>query len=165
MQRWLITIANIALLRAGPQDLPTGMASALLGLTCFAVVVVLSGTLEGEPTDALDLAVSFGVPLLAALILLRWRGHPARFSQTIAALFGSGALISLVNLPLWLVPGTAVPAPVVLVVVIGLCWSLTVDGHIWRNALDVPLPLGVVTAVLILIVQASVFQFLSGGNQ
>lgn len=165
MQRWLITIANIARLRAGPQDLPTGIASALLGLACFAVVVVLSGAIQGEPTDTLDLAVSFGVPLLSILILLQWRGYPARFPQTVAALFGSGALISLVNLPLWLVPGTAAPAPIVLVAVIGLCWSLTVDGHIWRNALEVPLPLGMVTAVLILIVQASVFQFLSGGNQ
>lgn len=164
MQRWLITIGNIALFRAGPQDLPAGLSSALLGLMCFALIVVASGRLEGEPTDAVDLAVSFGLPLLATLVLLQLRGHPARIPQTIAALFGSGALISLVNLPLWLFPGTPVPAPIVLLVMTGLFWSLAVDGHIWRHALEIPLPLGVATAVLILIGQASLFQFLSGGN-
>lgn len=164
MQGWLITIGNIALLRAGPQDLPAGPASALLGLMCFSVILLASGRLEGQPTDAVDLAVSFGVPLLATLLLLQLRGHPGRFAQTTAALFGCGALISLINLPLWLFPGAPVPVSIVILVMIGLLWSLTVDGHIWRNALDCPLPLGVATAVLILIVQASLFQFLSGGN-
>ena len=164
MQRWFVTIGNIVLLRAGPQDLPAGRSSALLGLMCFALIVFISGWLEGEPTDALDLIVSFAVPVLATLILLQSCGHATRFAQTTAALFGSGALISLVNLPLWLYPGTPVPAPIVLLVMVGLVWSLAVDGHIWRHALELPLPLGVAIAVLILIVQASVFQFISGGT-
>jgi len=93
------------------------------------------------------------------------RGHAPRFLQTVAAVFGSGALISLANLPLWLYPGTPVPAPIVLLVMLGLLWSLAVDGHIWRHALELPLPLGVAVAVLILIIQVSVFQFISGGMQ
>ena len=165
MRSWFETIWSIVLLRAGPQDLPGGVGSALLGVLCFGLILVVSGQLEDQPTDAVDLIVSLGVPLLAVAVLLQLRGHPGRLYQTAAALFGSGALISLVNVPLWLFPGTPVPAPIVLLVMLGLFWSLAVDGHIWRHALDFPYPLGVAIAVLIVIVQASLFQFLSGGIQ
>lgn len=164
MRHWFETIWKIALLRAGPQDLPGGIDSTLLALLCFCLILVISGQLEGQPTDAVDLVVSLGVPLVTAFVLLQLRGHPARLYQTAAALFGSGALISLVNLPLWLSPGQPIATPVALLVMLGLFWSLAVDGHIWRHALDLPYPLGVAVAVLTVIVQASLFQLLSGGT-
>ena len=67
-------------------------------------------------------------------------------------------MISLINLPLWLSPQTPIPAPLVMLALIGLFWSLAVDGHIWRNALDCTYAVGLIVPVLILFVQLFVLQ-------
>ena len=160
MKRWIETIWRIALLRAGPQDLPAGSVSPTLALLAYIGIVVASRAAEGTAVDAIDLSVSLLLPLALAAGLLWQQGRWARFNQTIGALFGTGALISLINVPLWLSSATPVPAPLVLLALIGLFWSLAVDGHIWRHALERSFGVGVIIAVLILIIQLFAFQAL-----
>lgn len=162
MLRFLETVWRIALLRAGPQDLPGGVAAPALSVTMYTFVVVLSGLVDTRSPGVSDLFISIVVPLVAAGSILGLRRATARFSQTVAALFGTGALISLINLPLWFSAQTPVPAPLVILALIALFWSLAVDGHVWRNALDCSFAGGLTVAVLILFVQLMVFQ--SMGN-
>ncbi|MCA1778272.1 MAG: hypothetical protein LC637_02470 [Xanthomonadaceae bacterium] len=153
MHEWFQTVWKIALLRAGPQDLPASAGSFALALTAYIGIVVISGVLGQRQTGAAELLVSLGLPILAAAAVLGLRGRPARFNQTLAALFGSGALISLINLPLWLYSATPIPSALIVLALVGLFWSLAVDGHIWRNALECSFAAGLAIAVLILFAQ------------
>jgi len=158
MLRLLETIWRIALLRAGPQDLPGGGAAPTISIAIYTCIVVISGLADDRAAGFSDLFVSIVVPLIAAGSILGLRRATARFSQTVAALFGTGALISLINVPLWLSTQTPLPAPLVVLALIALFWSLAVDGHIWRNALSCSFAGGLMVAVLILILQMLVFQ-------
>lgn len=158
MKLWLETIWAIALLRAGPQDLPTGSSSLVLAIAMYSGIVVISGLTDARSAGFTDLFVSVIVPLVAAASILGVRGLAPRFGQTVAALFGTGALISLVNLPLWFSVQTPIPAPLVVLALVALAWSLAVDGHIWRNALGCSFAGGLMVAVLILFLQMFVFQ-------
>lgn len=162
MKRWLITLWHIALMRAGPQDLPPGSISPGLALVMYSTIVAISGLADAraaEPADiGLSILVTIVLPLVVTVSILAARGRGARFGQTVAALFGTGALISLINIPLWFSTQTPIPAPLVVLALIGLFWSLAVDGHIWRNALDCAYAGGLIVAVVILFLQLFVFQ-------
>lgn len=158
MLRFLETIWRIALLRAGPQDLPGGGAAPAVSVAMYSCIVVISGLADERAAGVADLFVSIVVPLVAAGSILWLRRATARINQTVAALFGTGALISLVNIPLWFSTQTPLPAPLVLLALIALFWSLAVDGHIWRNALASSFAGGLMVAVLILFLQMLVFQ-------
>lgn len=166
MKAWLITLWNIALMRAGPQDLPTGRSSPVLAVVLFALVIAVSGLVDTREAGRVDLAdsivasivVSIALPLILTASILAARGQSARFGQTAAALFGTGALIGLINIPLAFSSQTPAPAPLAVLALIGLFWSLAVDGHIWRSALDCAYAVGLVVAVVILFLQLFVFQ-------
>lgn len=158
MLRFLETIWRIALLRAGPQDLPAGGSAPTISIAMYACIVVISGLADERTAGISDLFVSIVVPLLAAGSILGLRRITARFNQTVAALFGTGALISLINLPLWFSSQTPLPAPLVMLALVALFWSLAVDGHVWRNALNCSFAGGLMVAVLILFLQMLVFQ-------
>ena len=158
MLQFLDTIWRIVLLRAGPQDLPAGGAAPVVAIAMYACIVVISGLADERAAGFSDLFVSIMVPLVAAGAILGLRRLGARFYQTVAALFGTGALISLINIPLWLSSQTPLPAPLVMLALMALFWSLAVDGHIWRNALNCSFAGGLMVAVLILFLQMLVFQ-------
>ncbi|HKL51585.1 MAG TPA: hypothetical protein VJ908_10480 [Wenzhouxiangellaceae bacterium] len=158
MLHFLETIWRIALLRAGPQDLPPGGAAPTISVAMYICIVTISGLTDERAAGFSDLFVSIVVPLVAAGSILGLRRAAARFNQTVAALFGTGTLISLVNLPLWFSAQTPLPAPLVMLALIALFWSLAVDGHVWRNALDCSFAGGLMVAVLILVLQLLVFQ-------
>ena len=73
MHEWFQTVLNIALLRAGPQDLPASAGSLALALTAFTGIVIVSGLLGQRSTGPADLLVSIGLPMLAAAVVLGLR--------------------------------------------------------------------------------------------
>lgn len=162
MKHWLTTLWHIALMRAGPQDLPAGSSSPVLALVMYSTVVLVSGLTDahtaGLAENIVSMLVTIILPLIVAGSILAARHRPARFGQTVAALFGTGALISLINVPLWFSTQTPIPMPLAVLALIGLFWSLAVDGHIWRNALDCAYAGGLMVAVVILLLQLFVFQ-------
>ena len=111
MLKFLDTIWRIALLRAGPQDLPGGGAAPTVAITMYACIVVISGLADDRAAGYTDLFVAIVVPLVSAGSILGLRRVGARFNQTVAALFGTGTLISLINIPLWFSTQTPLPAP------------------------------------------------------
>lgn len=164
MTAWLSRIVQIALLRAGPQDLPVSSLSLLLACAAWwALTLTMLATAESPPAFSHAL-IAFGLQLALILTVLTLGRGPERFNQTATALFGTGALISLVNLPLWLVSGPPVPVGLVFVALVGLFWSLAVDGHIWRHALGLPYAGGLALAVLLFLIQIVTLQALGSST-
>jgi hypothetical protein len=150
---------KIALRRLGPEDLPDSplllalAAAAYVGLQAVAAVPVF-----GSFSAAVVRSVVADTVLLAgcAWLLLRALGFPARYRQTLTALFGTGALLTVFVLPAYLwarATGSAegagfLPSLAILVV---LVWSVAANGHILARALSTGFPLGVALALCYLL--------------
>ncbi len=147
---------QICLLRRGPQDLPTSgilLAIALAAHMLMAVLFVAAyeGAVKALLSGALDTA------LLAVLTgtLLYTQRQNARFVQTLTALAGTGAIITLVTLPIsgWFLdtgPESRQGGLAILLLLAVTAWSIAVVGHIWRHALSAPYFVGLVVAVVFL---------------
>lgn len=164
MSAWLSHIVQIALLRAGPQDLPVSPVSLALACTAWWLLTLLMLASAHSPPAFAHALIAFGLQIAAILTVLTLGRRPERFNQTAAALFGTGALIGLLNVPLWLVSSPPVPAGLVLVALIGLFWSLAVDGHVWRHALGLPYAGGLALAVLLFLIQIVALQALGSST-
>lgn len=152
MPELLSRLLAIILLRQGPQDLPAGRSTLLASLGLYMLVAAISlntGRSLEHPT--LVLLLASGLPLLLVWIVLRLRQRPARWAQTLSALYGTSALLSLANLPLNLQASAEPAAPLVLFSLLIFLWSFMVDAHIWRHALDTSLAGGMAVTVLLFI--------------
>lgn len=172
---FLKNILDICLLRGRVQDLPT--STRLLGLTAVASVVV---NILSMPEQNLGIAqllfvalqpVLFGAVIFA---LLRLRGFPERWVQTMTALYAVDAVFSLLKLPL-------LPAMIdmlkegpeaqfrwegVLLLFLG-GWLLLITARILREATEWPLPLAFfasLTALLMVFMLSYLLMPLFGFN-
>lgn len=162
MQSLIRLFIDVALHRKGPQDVPA--AGAMLGITLLAYLAMGAATLWPSTSSVSMLIGQMALDLLLVVLifggLLVATGRAGRVTQTLSALFGTGALLSAIALPfVWTavrvladgapVPGMEVPA---LLSTMGLFTlllaSLLVTGHIVRHALDWSYPAGVLTAVV-----------------
>jgi hypothetical protein len=145
---------DIALWRRSPAHLPSSLF--LLGLVAAAVALleVLGALLPPGPSDRIftRIALSVGLPLSFAWVVLAIARHRQRFLQTGSALLGVAVLAELVLYPLGSllnVVGTDKPAaiPIGLLLFAGLIWYLLACANIWRAALDSGLGLGLAVSV------------------
>ena len=154
MGKLLNVFFDICLLRVGPQALPASsfllLATALIGLLSGTIVIAdaMGSVFTALMAQLLDLL------LLAMLLLtlLRFRGLESRFVQAATALFGCGALINLVTLPLPLLnpedaAGEQAGGPAFLLYLALIIWALVVVGHIFRHALEIHLVRGILIAL------------------
>lgn len=168
--RLIALILDLLSLRRGPQDLPHAPPLAVAAV--LAVLLV-----ESWSSRALGVAASLGPALVLSGVLalaipwgvLRLRGLQARFWQTALALAGTGLVFALLALPLMLAMGPVDPAnpasiPPMLgwAIVLLAGWRLVVAGHIWRHAMDVPLPSGVLIALATFIAELVLQRLLLG---
>lgn len=165
MSEFISRLAGIMLLKNGPQDMPGGALPVLLAVTLYAAVTGLSMSIGGgldNPLAVVLLAVA--LPLVLARIVLALRGRPARWSQTVTALFGTSGLISLLSLPLTASASSADDAsalPAIASLVL-FFWSFAIDGHIWRHALDTSFAVGLAVAVVLFAVSIFVITSIAG---
>lgn len=139
---WPLTVVNICLLRAAPQDLPTSSALSGIAVFCYYVADV-GAALAWVPLDRAWLAAAVDTLLLCALAqwALKLSRRPERTQQTLMALAGCGAVFALVTASIdAVVPGGASSLYVTLP---ALFWLLAVYGHILRHALEVPYVAGI----------------------
>jgi hypothetical protein len=142
-------ILDICLLRGRASDLPASMN--LVWLTAVASVAV---NLIGMPTQDLDLAqllfiVSQAVMFGAAVwLLLKLRGFPARWMQTITALYAVDAVFSLLLLPFlpalmdMIKQGPEIkPGWEAYLLLVLSGWLLLIIARVLREATEWPLPL------------------------
>lgn len=167
-------IADLMRLRIGPQDLPYSQP-LLIRVALLALVVDLfaAHVLETSGVSALRFASGFAVTFVLPWLVLNWRGHRARYVQTMLALLGTGIAFSLLFLPLaaWalssgLIQLDATPSPqqalfawLILALVV---WKIVVTASIWRHALDWPLPAGVGVALMLFVAEFGIDRLLFG---
>ncbi|MDP8985922.1 MAG: hypothetical protein M3N97_12990 [Pseudomonadota bacterium] len=156
---------DIALWRRSPAHLPASLF--LLGLVAAAVALleVLGALLPPGPSDRIFIrvALSVGLPLGFAWVVLAIARHGQRFLQTASALLGVALLAELVMYPvgsLLSLVGTDHPAaiPLGLLLLVGLIWYLLACANIWRAALDSGLGLGIAVSVGYLVLSMALEQ-------
>ncbi len=154
MLRLAKAFLDIALWRRSPAHLPASLF--LLGLLCAALALleVLGALLPPGPGDriATRVALSVGLPLAFAWVVLAVARHRHRFLQTGIALLGVAVIAELVLYPLGSllnVVGAERPAaiPLGVLLVAGLVWYLLACANIWRAALDSGVGIGIVISV------------------
>jgi len=160
---------RIALLRGKPQDLPW---SPLLMWLVLAVHLAMGTAAFALRLDGLS-ALAAGVASTALLVamtasLLYANRKPARVIQAVTALAGADVVVGLAALPVSaalhadLGPEAASGLPGLLFLVL-LGWNLAVAGHVLRHALDAPLPLGIVIALVFYVLSVNVLHTLFPG--
>jgi hypothetical protein len=152
MQALLTVFWDIALWRRGPRDLPP--SRGLLAVT--AVLYLVTSAIQSLLVDGPALAAVRGVADLAFTAAVFWlclaigrRGH--RLLQTLIAVFGTGTLLSLPMIAVFVAAAAAGadgPAgrAIELLLLPLLVWGLAVLAHIVRRALEAPLVTGVAVA-------------------
>jgi hypothetical protein len=172
MQFLIRLFIDIALHRKGPQDVPA--ASAVLGLTLAAYLAFGAATLWPSAMNVNLVVGQLALDLMLILTifggLLFLTGRVVRLRQTLAAVFGTGALLSAMALPfVWIAtrafsdgaptPGMEGPALLsTMALFLLLLVSLLVTGHILRNALDWSYAGGVLGAVAYFALSVGLFR-------
>ncbi|MGI9343083.1 MAG: hypothetical protein ACR2QV_09535 [Gammaproteobacteria bacterium] len=148
------TLLNIALRKLGPEDLPD--SGFLVGLTLVGYVLmqVPLAWIAYGPSNAILSTIIVSALLLVAFIwvLLRVAGFRQRYRQTLTALLGTSALLSLMSLPfsVWreatvdLQAASALPSIFIFAIML---WSLAIDGHILSRALSRPFAIGLMLSI------------------
>jgi len=152
MQALFNLFLDICLFRKGPQHVPFSVALLKVCLLAYGLSGLLVLSLNTPLLVALlqvllDLALLGGL-LYLALTLHR---HPRRFEQTLSALTGAGTLIGLLALPLisWIIhqqPEVDLELPQLLLWVLWV-WSISIMGHILRQACETPVWIGMLYAL------------------
>ncbi|MEJ2515110.1 MAG: hypothetical protein P8080_10640 [Gammaproteobacteria bacterium] len=169
MQSLIRLFLDIAMHRRGPEDVPHSGTVLVLALAAYLATGALALVPGDQPVlPRLLLDASMLVLFMGALLVFTGRG--ARMMQTLAALLGTGALLTAASVPFVWLAYSAVDAegqaaandPVVLgssLALIGLLgFSLLVTGHIVRSAMDWPYAGGVLVAVVYFGLSVEVFR-------
>jgi hypothetical protein len=164
-------ILDIALLRRGPQAVPAASWLTVAALAAYGVVGMLAHRMVVpgmNPTGPalFDLFLMIGF----VLSLLYWRGFQGRAYQTLAALAGTGTLLTLCGLPVirLLEPqaqGEALASVGAILWLVLMGWSLLVTAHILRHSLAVSLPAGVLLAMIYMMISIFFYGTLFGAPQ
>ncbi len=156
MLRLLQLFMDICLLRGKPQDLPSSrfLFSLTLGASLLvslpALTLNLGGPLPALAAGIMDIFLTI-VFLRGGLYILE---KDARFQQTATAVFGAGAILNVIAMPLEVTiasvaeSGATLPPMAGLLYLALVVWSLVILGHILRHALDTRLGFGIGIAVL-----------------
>lgn len=155
MSRLLQLFIDICLLRGRPQNLPA--SGFLFGLTLVATLVTAVPLLVYSFKGLTPALVAAAMDAALMLIFLRgglyFLNLESRFLQTATAIFGSGAILNLVAVPIHLMVGVEPGSDVVsqlggVLNLLLLIWSLVILGHILRHSLDIHLGGGIAIAVV-----------------
>lgn len=173
--RVTVSLIELCLFRRAPQDLPFRPPLALVCVLATVLVELFTNQQIGESMGLVVPAVltSAIFVVLAPRAVLRLAGHEARYWQTLLALAGSGLLFAAAAAPLRIaigpidpaiLQGTVAPPPgYMLIAGLGL-WRLMVIGHIWRHALQIRLPVGVLVGLGLFMLETALIVMLFAGT-
>jgi hypothetical protein len=157
------TLLDIIRLRKGPDAIPhSALLFAILGsmwLCTGLLMTAATAELDGKDFVIGSLTGIAGFACYAAIVLLS--GKSARLLQTLMALLGCGALLSLM-----FVVGNLVLTPLLneslsnLIVTLILLWTVPVEGHIISRAIERHWYVGVVMAMAVFIFQLMLYSIL-----
>lgn len=148
-------LVEIALLRKGPQHLPTSALLLLITVVVYCALTVAFGRLIQRAEEPLVLRtlieLVLGLGWLWAMLALF--GRAARFLQTATAMIGTSALLTPLVLGLLAVTTQVgkdqpVIVPLILSLFAVLVWYVFITAHILRAALEVRLLAAVALTLL-----------------
>lgn len=148
---------EICRLNKGPQDIPASKNLLTLCLVGYGLLSVQLAALS-QPIEKAVFAGVMEVALIMifSLALLQIRGKSERWVQMVTALAGTGIIISILALPLYLFIGiggeeamasSGVRALGLLFLAVLACWNITIMGHILKNALDINMFSAIILAI------------------
>ncbi|GJM11515.1 MAG: hypothetical protein DHS20C11_37910 [Lysobacteraceae bacterium] len=163
MSRLLAIYLAICGLKRGPQDLPASRSLLYLSGTLYAATIWLYEIREGDVWTGLP-TVILGIVTTWALYssLLRFNEKEARLTQTLSASFGCNAIFNLAAAPIrwpWadaILAKTEPPPGFGLMLFAIIIWSLVIEGHVVRNAIDTSLGKGMAIALAFAIISVTV---------
>ncbi len=139
MLNWIQFFFRVSFLKAAPQDAPTSRSVMYITVVLYFVIGLII-TLHSQPWVQSVVTASIQTALVVFVTnLLVWiRSTPERFTQTITALMGTGALIGLFAVPVLNLMGTAGSEEnFASVLWVGLViWETVVVGHILRHTME-----------------------------
>jgi hypothetical protein len=151
MLRLAKAFLDIALWRQTPAHLPASVLLVTLAAIAAALAEVFGALLPPPPNGQILLRIALGVamPLLFTWLLLVLARRRERFLQTVAALFGVGAIADFILYPLASLTSAlgeqnAASLPIDVIATALLIGYLLACAHIWRSALESGMLLGVV---------------------
>ena len=140
---------QITLFRAGPQSVPDSQLLLLFATAMYIAANVVFVVTQYPAGSMPAVAVDFVLLCAWCAGLLAFFGYRDRVRQTLIALFGVGALLQMISLPLVVLPEFGVPfAVTMLALVVVLLWSTAVHGYILSLALEKSFGVGVALAVV-----------------
>lgn len=175
MKSLLDLLRDLMLFRRGPQDLP--FSTSLLAGACvvgFALDAFVASRFQQMADAVPRVAFSLAALLLLPWIALKLAKLEARYAQTATALVATSAMFTLLTVPVLLGVGKLPTDPKDLTAAQALLgwfslllvgWQLAVRGHILRHALDLPMRLGVLIAVVFFAVELIVAVIVFGQGQ
>ena len=160
----LKTLFDILRLKKGPDAIPYSWLITLITLMLWLVAgFVIAAVTEGMSDEDFLIGTFTGVAGLAcyaAIVVMS--GHTPRLLQTVTAILGCGALLSLL-----FVAGTLVLTPLLsanmtnLIMTLVLLWSIPVEGHIIARAINRHWYVGIVAAMAVFVFQLFLYAYLN----
>ncbi len=158
MKSLVVLFWDIARLRKGPAEVPDSVfLIRLLVVLSIAVGLLVGAVSMPWLHSLLWVLVDLAVTVLLLNVVLLIQGNRQRFNQTFIAILGTGILLNLATLPIFLIiaqqpldasgqlsPGLVLGLLFMAIVV----WNVVILGHILSKTLDVGRFTGVVYALL-----------------
>lgn len=157
MKLLLQTFGQLLQLKNGPQALPYSPSMTLVSILLLILLPLMPAVGKANAWNVFILSlVTHGFTFLATYIVLSLYHKPARFMQTAFALAGCllmlniiifliSALISMLVTNL----GFTLKPFILIILLLGFCWMLLVQGNIYKHALDVRFGIGVLVTLII----------------
>ena len=153
---------DICRLRKGPQDIPESRNLLALGLVLYAICsCVLMSLSESFEIAALAAVLEVALLMIFTQALLQLKGKTSRWTQTVTALSGTGVILSLIAIPLYLMIGVGSTEEInadagqgigLMLLAFLACWNIAVMGHILRNALDINFAMAIFLSVFYILI-------------
>ena len=158
------TLFDIVLLRKGPEDIPRSwfLLVVIVVLWIFSTLVAVALVDQIDESDFFPSLFSGVIGVLCYGAVIVARGFPMRVLQTVSAVLGSGALISLVFVAEYVLFSPLLgEVPTVLIADLILLWSVPVEGHIIARTIGSHWYVGILIAIAVFVLQFVVFSAIS----
>jgi hypothetical protein len=159
-----LTLFDIIRLRKGPEAIPYSWILCLVALTIWLVAGYAISLSTESMNDEDFLNSTFtgvaGLACYAAVIVSS--GHTPRLLQTMTAIVGCGAVISILYLVETVALGPLLGEPVTtLIAMLIVFWSVPVEGHIIARAINRHWYMGIIVAMAVFVFQWYLYAFLN----
>ena len=151
MNTILNSFVGILRLRSGPQDLPDSWATTVVIVGLYLAMSMFSSQQLGDGDSAAANLATTALQFAALGVMLHLRKYPERLGQMLSALAGTGIVFSILSYMFLVRADPDQQQPLLALAWFSIFfWSLVVDAHIYRHALSITMPQGLLISVLLL---------------